>query len=182
MQPHHHPLERWLMRMETASSLAPQALLILGTAGCGKLHTAELLRRHAMQHGHTAICTPNLHHMEEATLFETLQHVAQAPFQLFTAREDWLIDRLTPDVRSRLRALPGLTLPSPDEETLYFILQRECTLRQMRVSGNVLQYLAKRLPRNGHIAVQTVTLLEQKLSAANRTLTLPFVQSVLKIS
>ncbi len=105
-------------------------------------------------------------------------------FQLLNlAREDEacvLITARTPpsasqielrDLRSRLRAIPAITLLPPDDQLFRALIVKFCADRQMTVDESVVGYLATRIERSFAAARRAVELVDAETLRLGRPVT-----------
>jgi chromosomal replication initiation ATPase DnaA len=83
------------------------------------------------------------------------------------------------DLRTRLEAMPRVTLKEPDEELLRAIIDRLFRRRQWRVSPAVAAYAAPRLPRTFAAAAKFVNAACAAALAGSRPLGLALAKEVL---
>jgi chromosomal replication initiation ATPase DnaA len=157
-----------------------RTMLLTGPEGSGKSHLAAIWAEHAgaratSAHALTAANVP----AELATgalVVEDLRAAAfdeRALFHLLNlAREDdayILITAREPpsalaielrDLRSRLRALPVVSLKGPDDQLFRALIVKFCADRQLAVDEQVVSYLATRLERSYAAARQAIELLD----------------------
>jgi chromosomal replication initiation ATPase DnaA len=102
---------------------------------------------------------------------------------LLTAREApsrWPVQ--LPDLASRLRALPAVGIGAPDDATLAAVLVKLFEDRQLRVSDEVVVYLAARIERSFDGARRIVAALDAASLAARREVTVALAREVLRQS
>lgn len=116
-------------------------------------HALFHLWNHCQQHGHM--------------LLTTQQAPAQATIAL-------------PDLRSRLRAAPLLTLQPPDDTLLAALLIKHFNDRQLRVGQDVVDYLLSRIERSAAAAAQAVHALDQAALLRRHSITVPLARLVLE--
>jgi chromosomal replication initiation ATPase DnaA len=75
------------------------------------------------------------------------------------------------DLRSRLRALPVVTLEEPDDLLFRALIVKYCADRQMAVDEAVVGYLASRIERSYAAARQAVSLLDTEALRQGRPVT-----------
>jgi chromosomal replication initiation ATPase DnaA len=75
------------------------------------------------------------------------------------------------DLRSRLRAIPVVTLQSPDDQLFRALIIKFCADRQLNVDETVVSYLATRLERSFAAARRTVELLDAEALRLGRPVT-----------
>ena len=84
------------------------------------------------------------------------------------------------DLRSRLRALPVITLQPPDDQLFRALIVKFCTDRQLAVDEAVVGYLATRIERSYAAARQAVAHLDREALRLGRPLTRSFAAEVLR--
>lgn len=83
------------------------------------------------------------------------------------------------DLKSRLRAIPAVEIPAPDDELLHGLLIKMFRDRQLSVSGEVIDYIVPRMERSFSGAQTLVELLDRLALAEKRAITVPFARSVM---
>ncbi|CAN5164992.1 DnaA regulatory inactivator HdaA [soil metagenome] len=73
-----------------------------------------------------------------------------------------------PDLRSRLNALPVLTLEAPDDAVLEGMLQRFFRRRRILPSQELLAYLVRRIDRSAEAAEEAVARLDAEAAAKGK--------------
>jgi chromosomal replication initiation ATPase DnaA len=153
-------IDRWPSWPSTAFAL-------VGPAGSGKTHLAEVWRR--MSNARIAVAealaeagVPALlsggalviedapgPHLDERALFHLLNLVReQNAYLLLTSREPpsaWKLG--LPDLVSRLKAVPMATLGLPDDDLLRGVIVKLFADRQISVDETLVSYLLARIPR-----------------------------------
>jgi chromosomal replication initiation ATPase DnaA len=108
----------------------------------------------------------------ERTLFHILNLAReQAGFVLLTARSQpspWSID--LPDLASRLRALPSVTLAPPDDALLRGVLIKQFADRQLAVDDALISYLVTRIERSFGAARAAIERLDREALRRKRPL------------
>jgi len=84
------------------------------------------------------------------------------------------------DLRSRLRALPVITLQPPDDQLFRALIVKFCTDRQLAVDETVVGFLATRIERSYAAARQAVAHLDREALRLGRPLTRSFAAEVLR--
>jgi chromosomal replication initiation ATPase DnaA len=101
---------------------------------------------------------------DERALFHLLNLAREEEaFLLFTARvapSSWQIS--TPDVVSRLRAVPTVPLAAPDDAMLRGVMVKLAADRQLILDDSVVSYLASRIERSFAAARAAVIALDQE--------------------
>ncbi len=89
------------------------------------------------------------------------------------------LDFSLPDLRSRLRALPVVTIEPPDETLLKAVLVKHFADRQLAVEPHVVDYLALRLDRSMEAAAAIVAEIDRAALASHRKVTRALAAEVL---
>jgi chromosomal replication initiation ATPase DnaA len=101
---------------------------------------------------------------DERTLFHLLNLAREEQaFLLFTARSApsaWQLS--TPDVVSRLRAMPTALLQAPDDALLRGVMMKLAADRQLILDDSVVSYLASRIERSFAAARAAVVALDEE--------------------
>lgn len=161
------------------------ALALIGPAGVGKSHLASIW---AQRTGARRVdpCAAVMEALAEAPPFllvenadqgfadATLFHLINLGLRpggglLITARTPpaaWPTQ--LPDLRSRLNALPVLTLDEPDDAILEGMLQTFFRQRRILPAQDLLNYLVRRIERSASAAEATVQRLDAAAAAAQR--------------
>lgn len=177
-----------------------RVMMLCGPEGSGKSHlaaiwAAEAGARSVAAHALTAETVPG----ELATGALVVDDLDPAKFDeralfhlLNLARQDeayiLLTGRVPPsafdvglrDLRSRLRAVPAVTLTPPDDQLFRALIVKFCTDRQMSVDESLVSYLAARIERSFAAARRTVELLDSEALRQRRPVTRALAAEVLK--
>jgi chromosomal replication initiation ATPase DnaA len=177
-----------------------RVMMLVGPEGSGKSHlasiwAAEAGARSVAAHALTAANVPG----ELATGALVVEDLDPASFDeralfhlLNLAREDeayvLMTGRTLPsvfpvelrDLRSRLRAVPVVTLTPPDDQLFRALIVKFCADRQMTVDESIVSYLATRIERSFAAARQTVELLDGEALRQRRPVTRALAAEVLK--
>jgi chromosomal replication initiation ATPase DnaA len=133
--------------------------------------------------GHGALLVEDLHAgiADERALFHLLNLVREHKLSmLLTSRTPpGEIDASLPDLRSRLRALPLVTIEPPDELLLKAVLVKHFTDRQLVVEPGVIGYIALRMERSMEAAATLVADIDRAAMAAHRRVTRALAAQVL---
>jgi chromosomal replication initiation ATPase DnaA len=84
------------------------------------------------------------------------------------------------DLKSRLRAVPMVTLAPPDDHLFKALIVKFCADRQMVVDEALVGYLANRIERSFAAARQAVALLDSEALRQGRPVTRALAAEVLK--
>ena len=179
-----------------------RTMLLVGPKGSGKSHLATIWAEQAggrsiTAHALTAANVPAalatgalvVEDLNEATFDE------RALFHLLNlAREDQahvlITARVAPtaleielrDLRSRLRALPVVTIQPPDDQLFRALIIKFCADRQLPVDEALVSYLAARIERSFVAARQAVEFLDSEALRLGRPVTRALAAEVLRNS
>ena len=175
-----------------------RTMLLAGPEGSGKSHLAaiwaeEAGARSTTAHGLTAAAVPGAL-ATGALVIEDLKSSdfdERALFHLMNlAREDeayvLITARVPPsevelrDLRSRLRAVPTVSLLPPDDQLFRALIVKFCADRQMAVDETVVSYLATRIERSFAAARQAVELLDTEALRLGRPVTRALAAELLR--
>jgi chromosomal replication initiation ATPase DnaA len=175
-------------------------MLMVGPEGSGKSHLAAIWADEAGARSTTA------HALSAATVpgalatgalvvedLKSLDFDERALFHLINlAREDSafvLITARAPpsafqlelrDLRSRLRAVPSVSLLPPDDQLFRALMVKLCADRQLTVDETVVSYLATRIERSYAAARQVVELLDSEALRLGRPVTRALAAELLR--
>ena len=155
-------------------------MLLVGPEGCGKSHLAAIWAEQAgarstTAHALTAAAVPGAlatgalvvedlrsSDFDERALFHLMNLAREdGAFVLVTAREPPSAFQIElRDLRSRLRAVPTVSLLPPDDQLLRALIVKFCADRQLAVDETVVSYLATRIERSYAAARHAVELLD----------------------
>ena len=166
-------------------------MLLVGPEGSGKSHLASIWAEQAgarstSAHTLTAAAVPSAlatgalvvedlrsSDVDERALFHLLNLAREeAAFVLITARTPpAAFKNELGDLRSRLRALPTVSLHPPDDHLCRALIVKFCTDRQLAVDEAVVSYLATRIERSYAAVRQAVELLDAEALRLGRPVT-----------
>ena len=158
-----------------------QAIVLLGPEGAGKTHLANVWRlssnANLMQardiddewvrayDGSSPLVVEDFDQGEinEQALFHLLNLAKERAFHiLFTARtEPGALSITLPDLNSRMRALPVVTILPPDDVLLQTLLIKLFDDRQLPISPAAVKYLARHMERSTGMAAQLVDAVDR---------------------
>jgi chromosomal replication initiation ATPase DnaA len=168
-----------------------RVMLLVGPEGSGKSHLAAIWAdqagaRSTSAHALNANAVPSAL-ATGALVVEDLRPAdfdERAMFHLLNlAREDaayiLITARVPPsayeielrDLRSRLRAVPAVSLSPPDDQLFRGLIIKFCTDRQMNIDETVVSYLVSRIERSYAAARQAVELLDTEALRLGRPVT-----------
>ncbi len=188
----------WLSRWPDWPS---PASVIHGPAGCGKTHLAHLF---AARSGAPIIAAARLEvasppellaeakavvvencdrgQLDEAALFHLINLVKESGAHLLLSGREppsrWKL--ALPDLRSRLNAMPALTIIAPDDSLLAAVLVKQFADRQIRVGEDLVFYLLGRMERSFEACARMVERLDRAALAARRAVTVPLARKLLE--
>lgn len=120
--------------------------------------------------------------IDERALFHLMNLAREdGAYVLFTGREapaSLPVDLL--DLRSRLRAVPVVTLLPPDDQLFRGLIVKFCADRQLSVDESVVSYLATRLERSSAAARRAVELLDSEALRLGRPVTRTLAAELLR--
>lgn len=177
-----------------------QVMLLTGPEGSGKSHLASIWAgvagaRSTTAHALTAAAVPgalatgalvvedlNPSGFDERALFHLMNLAREdQAFVLLTARLPLAsIEVELRDLRSRLRAVPAVTLHPPDDRMFRALIVKFCSDRQLSVDETVVNYLATRVERSFVAARRTVELLDVEALRLGRPVTRALAAELLR--
>ena len=155
-------------------------MLLVGPEGSGKSHLAAIWAEQAgarstTAHALTAAAVPGAlatgalvvedlrsSDFDDRALFHLMNLAREeGAFVLVTAREPPSAFQIElRDLRSRLRAIPAVSLLPPDDQLFRALIVKFCADRQLAIDETVVSYLATRIERSYAAARQAVELLD----------------------
>ena len=119
---------------------------------------------------------------DERALFHLLNLAREeAAFVLITGRElPTALAIELKDLRSRLRALPVVSVLPPDDQLFRALIVKLCADRQLTVDETVVGYLANRIERSYAAARDTVALLDREALRLGRPITRSLAAEILR--
>ncbi len=177
-----------------------RVMLLAGPEGSGKSHLAaiwaeEAGARSTMAHSLTAASVPgalatgalvvedlNAGSFDERALFHLLNLAREdEAYVLITAR---VAPAALPvelrDLRSRLRAVPVVSLLAPDDMLFRALIVKFCADRQLAIDETVVSYLASRIERSFAAARHTVEMLDSEALRLGRPVTRALAAELLR--
>ena len=175
-------------------------MLLAGEEGSGKSHLAAIWAersgaRSASAHALTTASVPaalatgalvveNLRqgNFDERALFHLMNLAREhEAFVLITSRRPAsAFDVELRDLRSRLRAVPVVSVSPPDDQLLRALIVKFCADRQLTVDEAVVGYLANRIERSYAAARQAIELLDTEALRQGRPVTRALAAEVLR--
>jgi chromosomal replication initiation ATPase DnaA len=177
-------------------------MLLAGPEGSGKSHLAAIWAEQAgaratSAHALTADDVPaelatgalvvedlRAASFDERALFHLLNLAREdEAYILITAREPpSALDIELRDLRSRLRALPVVSLQPPDDHLFRALIVKFCADRQLAVDEQVVSYLSTRLERSYAAARRAIALLDAEGLRQGRPVTRALAAELLRRS
>lgn len=175
-------------------------MLLVGPEGSGKSHLAAIWAEQAGARSTTtqaltaaavpgALATGALvvedlrsSDLDERALFHLMNLAREdEAFVLVTAREPPSAFEIElPDLRSRLRAVPTVSLLAPDDQLFRALIVKFCADRQLDVDETVVSYLATRIERSYAAVRQAVELLDAEALRLGRPVTRALAAELLR--
>jgi chromosomal replication initiation ATPase DnaA len=178
-----------------------QVMSIYGPSGCGKTHLGKVWQKRALAQSITkeSLLSPHtfetfLSHPVPAYILDDLEPpfpeeelfhfynsvVGRGGYLLLLSRlppAQWVL--CLPDLRSRLKSVPAIGIDLPDDALLEAVLTKLFSDRQIRVSGDLINLITKKIDRSFDSAMTIVSVLD-KLSLKNqKAITLPLLKETL---
>lgn len=177
-----------------------RVMMLVGAEGSGKSHLAAIWAKEAgarvtAAHTLTAAAVPaelatgalvvediDPATMDERALFHLLNLAREhEAFVLMTARQPpSAFDVGLRDLRSRLRALPVITLAQPDDGLFRALIVKFGADRQMQLDESVVSYLASRIERSFVAAREAVARLDAESLRLGRPITRALAADLLR--
>jgi chromosomal replication initiation ATPase DnaA len=177
-----------------------RTMLLVGPEGSGKSHLAAIWAEQAgarstTAHALTAAAVPGAlatgalvvedlkpGDFDERALFHLLNLAREDEASvLVTARQPpSAFEVELRDLRSRLRALPTVSLLPPDDQLFRALIVKLCADRQMAVDETVVSYLASRIERSFAAARRAVELLDTEALRLGRPVTRALAAELLR--
>jgi chromosomal replication initiation ATPase DnaA len=175
-------------------------MLLAGEEGSGKSHLASIWAeqsgaRMISAHALTAASVPNAlatgalvvedlkpEGFDERALFHLMNLAREeAAFLLITARmPPSAFEIELRDLRSRLRAVPVVSLAPPDDRLLRALIVKFCADRQLAVDESLVGYLVGRIERSYGAARRAVELLDSESLRLGRPVTRALAAELLR--
>ncbi len=177
-----------------------RTMLLVGPEGSGKSHLAAIWAeqsgaRAISAHALTAASVPaalatgalvvedlRSSDIDERALFHLMNLAREeAAFVLITARSPPAALQIElRDLRSRLRAVPTVSLLSPDDQLFRALIVKFCADRQMTIDETVVKYLTTRIERSYAAARHAVELLDTEALRLGRPVTRALAADLLR--
>lgn len=192
--------EAGLTLVESWPDWPNRIMLLAGEEGSGKSHLASIWAEQAgarsiPAHALTAAAVPGAlatgalvvedlkpADFDDRALFHLMNLAREdGAYVLFTARvAPASFDIDLRDLRSRLRAMPVVTLSPPDDHLFRALIVKFCADRQLAIDETVVNYLANRIERSYAAARQAVELLDTEALRQGRPVTRALAAELLR--
>ena len=192
--------EAGLALIESWPDWPNRIMLLAGEEGSGKSHLAAIWAeqsgaRSTSAHALTPASVPAAlatgalvvedlrpSDFDERALFHLMNLAREdGAFVLFTARMvPSAFEIELRDLRSRLRAVPVVSLSPPDDQLFRALIVKFCADRQLAIDEAVVGYLANRIERSYAAARQTVELLDTEALRLGRPVTRALAAELLR--
>jgi chromosomal replication initiation ATPase DnaA len=179
-----------------------RTMLLVGPEGSGKSHLAAIWAEQAgarstSAHALTATAVPGAlatgalvvddlksQDFDERALFHLMNLAREEQaFVLITSRvPPSAFEVELRDLRSRLRAVPVVSLLPPDDQLFRALIVKFCADRQMAIDETVVSYLATRIERSYGAVRQAVELLDSEALRLGRPVTRALAAELLRQS
>lgn len=167
----------------------PRILLLTGAKSSGKTHIASIWAKKfngelltpssTIPNNSTLAVIDDIEAYDEISLLHLFNYYHEEKrFLLITASS--IPDFTLQDLKSRINAINIVRIGRPDEEMIKILLMRCFSSRSLKVSANVIEYLASRMTRDYNYIKNTVAQLDLLSSSCKKPITIPFVKEVLK--
>ncbi len=168
-------------------------LALVGPAGCGKSHLAQLWAQDVSAQQANLVNAPRSYQgylliedlpegMNEHVLFRLINEAAKGGLQLLLTStvqpRFWPAE--IPDLKSRLAAMHTIGIDEPDDVVLTGILRKLFSDRQIAVEQSVIDYLLSRMERSSAAALKTVERIHAQGHDQGKNIRLPLVRAVLR--
>ena len=191
--------ENALLWIERWPDWPATGLALYGPPGCGKTHLAEIWRQRSAA---TVVAAGALNGSDVADIISnsaamvveniqagvperTLLHLynligERGGHILFTALEPPArIGFRLPDLLSRLRAMPAISIADPDDMVLAAVMQKMFYDRQLPVSDDIVRFLLARMERSYSTARSLAAEIDRLALAEKRQVTIPLARRAL---
>ena len=192
--------EAGLALVESWPDWPNRTMLLVGPEGSGKSHLAAIWAeqsgaRSTSAHAISAAAVPGAlatgalvvedlrpSDFDERALFHLMNLAREdAAFVLITSRlAPSAFDVELRDLRSRLRAVPTVSLQPPDDQLFRALIVKFCADRQLAVDETVVSYLATRIERSYAAVRQAVELLDTEALRLGRPVTRALAAELLR--
>ena len=161
------------------------AVILSGSAGCGKTHLSRLLLRGSniseKEQRPKFIIIDDAHLLPEEELLHlfNIYHETRQNFLIVTqhSQSDWKIK--LPDLRSRIKAIQEIKILEPDDVLMNTIIFKNFAQRYIEVDLSIINFLSTRLPRNFKQIEEAVKQLDSTSLKYKKPITIPLIKNTL---
>lgn len=155
------------------------ALNIYGAKSCGKTYLAFIVNE--ISSGTIEIIDEVESDLGQEDLLHKLNVAKEeGRFVLLTSAKPVTEMGFTlPDLTSRLAAIQSIEIKAPDENLIYMLLARHFNSRQLKISDDVLNFMATRIDRNFPAIYEAVEKIDNLSLQEKRDITIPLIKKVL---
>ena len=172
-------------------------LILHGELGSGKTHLAHIWQNlsnarilnqqdcynlHSLV-SNSALILEDISSMDEELLLH-LVNFAHENQQYLLLTSDCSPQKLSfdlPDLRSRILAIPDISINAPDQELLKAVLLKHLYDRQLKINPAALEYIILRIDRSFSKLLQFIEELDQMSNISKRAVTVPLIKKALNI-
>jgi chromosomal replication initiation ATPase DnaA len=186
-------------RIESWPDWPGRMLMLTGPAASGKSHLAAIWASRAqavtvsaaaltkaavpglIDAGAVAVEDIDGGETDEAALFHLLNLAVEKGASMLLSASDAMGERplTTPDLLSRLRRIPVVSIAAPDDALINALLVKMFVDRQLVVDTTLVAFLSARLERSFSAVRTTVEKLDRETLARGRRLTRPMAAKIL---
>lgn len=175
--------------------------MLIGPSACGKSHLVNVWRLRSdaqiiaardlcddrlreIKPGQ-AICIENLDRQlaSEEALFHLLNMSNERGGHVLLSSRVGIneLDLKLRDLRSRLLALPAISINPPDDHLLKAVMIKQFADRQIEIDPKLVEYLFKRMERSMQAVAEMVELLDRGSLEAGRAITMSLAREILML-
>ncbi len=171
-------------------SIYAKILLLYGEFGSGKTHLVHIWQSLSC----ARILSPGSYSDDKALILEDIDNLKQEYLLhlINLAQENGqyllLTSSVAPvklpfklaDLRSRILAIPSISITVPDQELLRAVLLKHLSDRQLKVSPAAIDYIIPRVDRSFSKLLQFIDELDQSSKMLKHSPTIPLIKQVLE--